>query len=114
MWYLNITELSRVRRNDKSKLSIQRIQPKHGNGFENARFKEDKKDRYIQDYELVFMPIIWARHFYVICFNLKHSKVDVLDNSVVEDDLSIEKKYAGWEEKLVGILKTLYVETMLT
>ncbi|KAF5769442.1 putative papain-like cysteine peptidase superfamily [Helianthus annuus] len=79
-----------------------------------VRFKEDRKDRKINEYDLVFLPIIWQRHFYVGCFNIKHSRVGVLDNTVVEDTLSIEEKYDGWVEKLVSILKTLYVETMLT
>ncbi|MFS8024993.1 putative papain-like cysteine peptidase superfamily [Helianthus anomalus] len=82
--------------------------------LKNARFKGEKKDKNIKDYELVFVPIIWARHFYVVCFNIKHESVNVLDNSGAEDDLSIEKKYVGWVEKLVSILKTLYIGTMLT
>ncbi|MFS7995129.1 putative papain-like cysteine peptidase superfamily [Helianthus anomalus] len=82
--------------------------------LKNACFKGDQKNRYIKDYELVFVPIIWARHFYIVCFNIKHSRVDVLDNNAVEDDLSIKDKYAGSVEKLVSILKTLYIETMLT
>ncbi|MFS7931479.1 hypothetical protein Hanom_Chr04g00356461 [Helianthus anomalus] len=82
--------------------------------LKNACFKEDTKDRYIEDYELVFVLITWARHFYVICFNIKHSRVDVLDNNVVEDYLSIKGKYVGWMGMLVSILKTLYIETILT
>ncbi|MFS8005420.1 hypothetical protein Hanom_Chr13g01237141 [Helianthus anomalus] len=66
------------------------------------------------EYELVFVPIIWEKHFYVVCFNLKHYIVEVLDNNAVEDKLNIKDKYDGWEEKLVSILKTLYVETMLS
>ncbi|MFS7953562.1 hypothetical protein Hanom_Chr07g00620151 [Helianthus anomalus] len=54
-----------------------------------------------------------AKHFFVVCFNLKHSRVDVLDNSTIEDKLSIKDKYRGWVVMLVSILKTLYVETML-
>ncbi|MFS7904587.1 putative Ulp1 protease family catalytic domain, papain-like cysteine peptidase superfamily [Helianthus anomalus] len=80
----------------------------------NSRFKGDWKDRNIKDYELVFVPIIWKRHFYVVCFNLKHSRVDILDNNAKEDKLSIKDKYRGWVEKLISILNTLYVETMLT
>ncbi|MFS7932021.1 putative Ulp1 protease family catalytic domain, papain-like cysteine peptidase superfamily [Helianthus anomalus] len=76
--------------------------------LKDARFKEDLKDKKIKDYDLVFMPIIWQRHFYVICFNLKSYKVDVLDNSAQYDDLSIEKKYDIWVEKLVAHLKTFY------
>ncbi|MFS8021353.1 putative papain-like cysteine peptidase superfamily [Helianthus anomalus] len=72
-----------------------------------------KKTGKINEYELVFVPIKWEKHFYVVCFNLKHSRVDILDNIVVEDKLSIKDKYDGWVGKLVSILKTLYVETML-
>ncbi|MFS7911191.1 hypothetical protein Hanom_Chr02g00115161 [Helianthus anomalus] len=82
--------------------------------LKNTRFEGDQTDINIKDYELFFVPIIWARNFYVVCFNIKNKRVDVLDNSIVEDKLSIEKKYARWVEKLVSILKTLYVETMLT
>ncbi|MFS7914879.1 putative Ulp1 protease family catalytic domain, papain-like cysteine peptidase superfamily [Helianthus anomalus] len=68
--------------------------------LKNARFKGDQKDRNIINYELVFVPIIWTRHFYVVCFNIKHHRVDVLDNSAVEDKLSIKDKYDGWVEKM--------------
>ncbi|MFS8034678.1 hypothetical protein Hanom_Chr17g01584001 [Helianthus anomalus] len=82
--------------------------------LKNACFKGNWKDRNIKDYELVFVPILWQRHFYVNRFNLKHNGVVVLDNNTVEDKLSIEDKYRGWVGKLVSILKTFYVETMLT
>ncbi|MFS7991586.1 putative Ulp1 protease family catalytic domain, papain-like cysteine peptidase superfamily [Helianthus anomalus] len=78
-----------------------------------ARFKEDQKDRKINEYDLVFVPIIWKKNFYVVCFNLKHNRVDVLDNNAGRDTPSIKKTYDGWVKKLVSILKTLYVETML-
>ncbi|MFS7978572.1 hypothetical protein Hanom_Chr10g00917021 [Helianthus anomalus] len=41
-----------------------------------ASFKGDQKDKNIKDYELVFVPIIWASHFDVVCFNIKHERVD--------------------------------------
>ncbi|MFS7992680.1 putative papain-like cysteine peptidase superfamily [Helianthus anomalus] len=61
--------------------------------LKNARFKGEQKNRNIKEYELVFVPIIWKRHFYVVCFNLKHSRVDVSDNSAVEDTFNIRAKY---------------------
>ncbi|MFS8003840.1 putative Ulp1 protease family catalytic domain, papain-like cysteine peptidase superfamily [Helianthus anomalus] len=67
----------------------------------DARFKEDLKGKIIKDYELVFIPIIWARHFYVIYFNLKSYKVDVLENSAHCDGLSIEVKYDRWIGKMI-------------
>ncbi|MFS7965803.1 putative papain-like cysteine peptidase superfamily [Helianthus anomalus] len=61
-------------------------------------FKEDRKDRKINEYDLVLVPIIWQKHFYVACFNLKHSRVDVLDKSAGGNILNIKKKYDGWVE----------------
>ncbi|XP_076911404.1 uncharacterized protein LOC143569345 [Bidens hawaiensis] len=34
----------------------------------------------IEEYELMFIPILHAKHFYVMCFNMKSAKVEVLDN----------------------------------
>ncbi|MFS7930497.1 putative papain-like cysteine peptidase superfamily [Helianthus anomalus] len=63
-----------------------------------VHFKEDRKDRKINEYDLVFLPIIWQRHFYVVCFNIKHSRVDVLYNSAGGDTLSIKKSMMdGWK-----------------
>ncbi|MFS7914257.1 putative papain-like cysteine peptidase superfamily [Helianthus anomalus] len=66
--------------------------------LKHAHFKEDWKDRKINEYDLVFLPIIWGRHFYVACFNIKHNRVDVLNNINVEDKLNIEKNMMdGWK-----------------
>ncbi|MFS8009166.1 putative Ulp1 protease family catalytic domain, papain-like cysteine peptidase superfamily [Helianthus anomalus] len=59
--------------------------------LKDARSKKDLKDITINDYDLIFMPIIWSKHFYIICFNLRSYKVDVLDNSASYDDKSIVK-----------------------
>ncbi|MFS8033356.1 hypothetical protein Hanom_Chr17g01568591 [Helianthus anomalus] len=62
---------------------------------------------------MVFIPKIWAKHFYIICFNLQLYKVDVFDYSAAEDNLSIEDKYFGVVGKMVTPLKTSYYITPL-
>ncbi|KAL8239076.1 hypothetical protein R6Q59_015643 [Mikania micrantha] len=37
----------------------------------------------ISGFELVFVPVINQQHFYLMCFNLKTSKVELIDNSGV-------------------------------
>ncbi|MFS8000622.1 hypothetical protein Hanom_Chr12g01180511 [Helianthus anomalus] len=59
--------------------------------LKNARFKGEQEYRNIKDYELVFVLIIWDRHYYIVCFNIKHERVDVLDNNANEDKLGIKK-----------------------
>ncbi|MFS7934557.1 putative papain-like cysteine peptidase superfamily [Helianthus anomalus] len=71
-----------------------------------ARFKEDRKDRKINEYDLVFVPIISQRHFYVVFFNLKYNRVDILDNSTGGDTLSIKRKYDEWVGKLMLLQPT--------
>ncbi|MFS7947263.1 putative papain-like cysteine peptidase superfamily [Helianthus anomalus] len=62
----------------------------------DPHFKGDLKDRMINNYDQVFIPIIWAKHFYVICFNLQSYKVDILDNSAAKDNLSVETNILVW------------------
>jgi len=55
----------------------------------------------INDYELVFIPIIWQKHYYLMCFNLKNVAVKVIDNSANEPNMALTKKYSGWVQKMV-------------
>ncbi|XP_047953122.1 uncharacterized protein LOC125198954 [Salvia hispanica] len=45
-----------------------------------------------ENYDLIFFPIWAYEHYYIICFNLKMQMMDVIDNSLVSEEL-IEKKY---------------------
>ncbi|KAK1366439.1 hypothetical protein POM88_042000 [Heracleum sosnowskyi] len=40
----------------------------------------------ISNVDLVFFPIHYINHFYVICFNLKNPAVEILDNSNIGGD----------------------------
>ncbi|KAL8245921.1 hypothetical protein R6Q59_007137 [Mikania micrantha] len=51
-------------------------------------------------FELVFVPIINEKHFYMMCFNLKTPKVELIDNSGVMPCMSVTKKYSGWPDKM--------------
>jgi predicted AAA+ superfamily ATPase len=55
----------------------------------------------LNGFDLVFVPIIQESHFYMVSFNLKESKVEVIDNSGAMPDMSVAKKYSGWPGRLV-------------
>ncbi|KAD5960729.1 hypothetical protein E3N88_12201 [Mikania micrantha] len=54
----------------------------------------------ISGFELVFVPIINQQHFYIMCFNLKTPKVEIINNSGVMPRMSVTKKYSGWPDKM--------------
>ncbi|KAI7743162.1 hypothetical protein M8C21_006643 [Ambrosia artemisiifolia] len=48
-----------------------------------ALSKNDIKS--INEVDLLFMPIVSSKHIYVICFNMKTLKIEILDNSKLGD-----------------------------
>ncbi|KAL8259002.1 hypothetical protein R6Q59_026955 [Mikania micrantha] len=54
----------------------------------------------LSEFDLVFVPIINQQHFYLMCFNLKTPKVEIIDNSGVMPRMSVTKKYSGWPDKM--------------
>ncbi|KAM0021484.1 putative papain-like cysteine peptidase superfamily [Helianthus debilis subsp. tardiflorus] len=42
---------------------------------------EQFKVKSIRDFDLLFFPILASEHYYVLCFNLKTSKIVLIDNS---------------------------------
>ena len=55
----------------------------------------------IENFELIFIPVLYQRHYYLMVFNLKNAIVEIIDNSAAE--ASISEKYAGWVEKMVRL-----------
>ncbi|MFS7997937.1 hypothetical protein Hanom_Chr12g01147861 [Helianthus anomalus] len=51
--------------------------------------KDSFRNKEFNNHMQTVLKIIWARHFYVVCFNIKHSTIDVLDNNAVEDKVNI-------------------------
>ncbi|KAL8199570.1 hypothetical protein R6Q57_013138 [Mikania cordata] len=54
----------------------------------------------ISAFDLVFVPIINQQHFYMMCFNLKTPKVEIIDNSGVMPRMSVTKKYLDLPDKM--------------
>ncbi|KAI3761927.1 hypothetical protein L1987_52350 [Smallanthus sonchifolius] len=48
----------------------------------------------INAFELVFIPVIYQKHFYLMSFNLKTHVIEILDNIATD-------KYNGWPEKMI-------------
>ncbi|KAL3651716.1 hypothetical protein CASFOL_004718 [Castilleja foliolosa] len=62
----------------------------------NERMKEEN-DNYCQvridGVDMFLFPILHSGHFFVISFNVKNFKVEILDNSTAEDDEPLTTKY---------------------
>ncbi|XP_071735981.1 uncharacterized protein [Rutidosis leptorrhynchoides] len=59
----------------------------------------DRQYRAVSNIDLVFFPVIQDRHFYLICFDLKVGKVELLYNMI--DRLPFEEKYNDYLYKLI-------------
>lgn len=44
--------------------------------------------------------VMVKKQIYVACFNLKHNRYDIIDNS--DENITLEKKYVGVPEELVN------------
>ncbi|KAH6779963.1 hypothetical protein C2S52_011200 [Perilla frutescens var. hirtella] len=58
-----------------------------------------KKD--IRSIEMFFFPIYHAAHFYVICFDLRLFEINVIDNSIQQNDQPLRVKYGSIPTLLV-------------
>jgi len=69
----------------------------------------------IEEFELIFIPILYQRHYYLMCFNLKTSVVEVIDNNAAEPDATVTVKYSGWVDKMVSYqVMIIYLNTMFS
>ncbi|KAJ9541396.1 hypothetical protein OSB04_027902 [Centaurea solstitialis] len=63
----------------------------------------------LKKFDLVFFPVVSSVHYFLICFNLKEGKTQVIDNSAV--DVSFSAKYGNFPIALrkvfVNVLKQL-------
>ncbi|KAL3623209.1 hypothetical protein CASFOL_032025 [Castilleja foliolosa] len=60
----------------------------------------------MKDIDMLFFPICQSDHFYVICFDLKLKRAEILDNSPALDDEDITTKYSHIPTTLGGMVKT--------
>ncbi|KAI7732333.1 hypothetical protein M8C21_010072, partial [Ambrosia artemisiifolia] len=51
----------------------------------------------IKKFDLVFVPIIQSKHYYLMCFNIKEPKTILIDNIASGN---VEDMYNGWPEKM--------------
>ncbi|KAL3644388.1 hypothetical protein CASFOL_012320 [Castilleja foliolosa] len=56
--------------------------------------------------DMLFFPICQSDHFYVICFDLKLRRAEILDNSPSLEDADITTKYSHIPTTLGGMVKT--------
>ena len=56
----------------------------------------------INEVDLLFMPIVSSDHIYVICFNMKNPKIEILDNS----KLGANSKY---DNIIVPLVKKIFL-----
>lgn len=71
---------------------------KLSNGHMESSLKEEGIATLI-NINLVFIPLLHDNHYYVLCFNLKKAKVEVIDN--LGNDEKFDKKYGGRLEIMV-------------
>jgi len=57
------------------------------------------KFKKLDDIKLVFIPMLHATHYYLMCFNLATHEINIIDNMATEVDFYA--KYQGWPEKMV-------------
>ncbi|KAL3638093.1 hypothetical protein CASFOL_017963 [Castilleja foliolosa] len=60
----------------------------------------------VKDIDMLFFPICQSDHFYVICFDLKLRRAEILDNSPALEDADITTKYSHIPTTLGGMVKT--------
>ncbi|KAL3652099.1 hypothetical protein CASFOL_001780 [Castilleja foliolosa] len=58
----------------------------------------------LNEVEIFIFPIFQAEHFYIICFNIKSKRIDIIDNSKAKDELPIEAKYEHIPNTLTAYL----------
>ncbi|KAI7751381.1 hypothetical protein M8C21_024243 [Ambrosia artemisiifolia] len=54
----------------------------------------------IKKFDLVFVPIIQSKHYYLMFFNIKEPKTILIDNIASGN---VEDMYNGWPEKMVSV-----------
>ncbi|KAL3618811.1 hypothetical protein CASFOL_037334 [Castilleja foliolosa] len=60
----------------------------------------------VKDIDMLFFPICQSDHFYVICFDLKFRRAEILDNSPALENADITTKYSHIPTTLGGMVKT--------
>ncbi|KAK9064932.1 hypothetical protein SSX86_016315 [Deinandra increscens subsp. villosa] len=56
----------------------------------------------LEGIELVFIPIIFSYHYYLLVFNMKKNSIDLLDNSAAVKEF--KKKYGTIPEKMITLI----------
>ncbi|KAK9073310.1 hypothetical protein SSX86_007634 [Deinandra increscens subsp. villosa] len=56
----------------------------------------------LEGIELVFIPIIFSYHYYLLVFNMKKNSIDLLDNSAAVKEF--KKKYGTIREKMITLI----------
>ncbi|KAL3622064.1 hypothetical protein CASFOL_034260 [Castilleja foliolosa] len=54
--------------------------------------------------DIFIFPIVQAGHFYIICFDVKGLRIDIIDNSTEKEDLPLEAKYGDIPRTLTTYL----------
>ncbi|KAL8227123.1 hypothetical protein R6Q57_016955 [Mikania cordata] len=65
----------------------------------------------LEPYDLVLVPIINQQNYYLMCFNLRTYKVEIIDNSGVMPHMSVAKKYSGRAEKMRNSFADYLIQT---
>ncbi|XP_048490711.1 uncharacterized protein LOC125492356 isoform X2 [Beta vulgaris subsp. vulgaris] len=55
---------------------------------------------HVDQFELVFFPVCASDHFYVFCLNFNKMTLDILDNRILPENVSIHDKYKDYPAKI--------------
>ncbi|KMT15342.1 hypothetical protein BVRB_3g060470 [Beta vulgaris subsp. vulgaris] len=54
----------------------------------------------VNQFDLVFFPVCASDHFYVFCLNFNKMTLDILDNKILPENVSIHDKYKDYPAKI--------------
>nr|GMD98804.1 RNA-binding protein 48-like [Ipomoea batatas] len=82
------------------------MEKKKQNFYERMTYKIDRLQNLdINDADLIFFPVLRHGHYFLICINVKASKLEIIDNKSLVSGVTMKDKYGDCTTLLVTALK---------
>nr|GMC93922.1 uncharacterized protein LOC109158392 [Ipomoea batatas] len=82
------------------------MEKKKQNFYERMTYEIERLQNLdISDADLIFFPVLRHRHYFLICINVKASKLEIIDNKSLVRGVTMKDKYGDCATLLVTALK---------
>nr|GMC49166.1 uncharacterized protein LOC109158392 [Ipomoea batatas] len=82
------------------------MEKKKQNFYERMTYEIDRLENLdINDADLIFFPVLRHGHYFLICINVKASKLEIIDNKSLVSGVTMKDKYGDCTTLLVTALK---------